>query len=681
MNDTERDLRELFETKAREAGAAPRVTPDVLRRGHRRQVGTVAVAGITALAVASAAVVSLQALNRADTDSAPGGQQGNPSFTATIQNFRITVPERWTLIDQWPLGENMVVGSSGGTSSVCVGPPVEAGSGQKSPSGTETSDCSRQQTQSSEQTSEQPTIPLGGLPMLTLSNEDPGLDGSVCNAGGTLPATSATLYIGLDFGATRTTGWENTVAAWPHPLVNVLEGDLPVEQMPCGPGGYSWFQTGGAPYIAWAGFGSEVTDADRRTLLDVFDGMQVSDAEITSPTTDVPGYVLTGGTTGSGAGWNLEAYPNDTNVDMAYTEEGGRWGGAGDFGPPLVPIQLASGHGVVFGSVTFEADRVELRPSDDSDPIQGSILVFPGSLGAPFNAFVIPSGAAGEVVAIGPDGDLGSATADGGTIAGPTIEDRHVQSDLRNAYVAAKTYYTDRSTYEGFTPRKALSIEPSLAYNAAAQAVAGEVSIRDLEADHIVLAERTESGQPFCIAEQPDGTTTYGTVDAQTAAECVGGEAAWGLDVMASHSVAPAQPVESTVALTGFWAPGNLTVGRETPNGCLSIVILIGADHVGVADCVNGPLQPDEPFAAMHATGYGDGVTVISGYVPPDADRVFFVSDDGSQFDAPVLYTVQVEPSVQFFAFPVSEEKSGKLHVEDVNGVELSLPIGLSRAR
>ena len=37
MNDTERDLRELFETKAREAGAAPRVTPEVLRRGRRRQ--------------------------------------------------------------------------------------------------------------------------------------------------------------------------------------------------------------------------------------------------------------------------------------------------------------------------------------------------------------------------------------------------------------------------------------------------------------------------------------------------------------------------------------------------------------------------------------------------------------------------------------------------------------------
>jgi hypothetical protein len=417
MNDTERELRELLQTKAREVGAAPRVTPDVLRRGRRRQVATVAVAGVTALAVAAAAVVSLQALNRADTDAVPGSAQGNPAFTATIQDFTLTVPQGWTLIDQWPIGANMAVGSSRGSSSSCVGPPVEAGTAKSSSSGTGTSDCPREQTQRPEP----PTIPEGGLPMLTLSNDDPGLGGSVCNADGTLPATSATLHIGLDYGVMSTAGWENDVPAWPHPLVNVLEGDLPAQEMPCGPGGYSWFQTGGAPYVAWAGFGSDVSDSDRQALLHVFDGIQVNNGELTSPTTDVPGYVLTGGTTDSGAGWNVEAYPNGTNVDMAYTEEGGRWGGAGDFGPPLVPIQLASGHGVVFGSVTFEADRVELRPSDDSDPIQGSILRFPGSLGAPFDGFVVPTGAGGEVVAIGPDGDLGSATVEGETAGGQAV--------------------------------------------------------------------------------------------------------------------------------------------------------------------------------------------------------------------------------------------------------------------
>ena len=674
MNDTERDLRELFETKAREAGSAPRVTPEVLRRGRRRQAGTIAVAGITALAVAAAAIVSLQALNRADTDAVPGGPQGNPSFTTTIQSFSVTVPEGWTLIDQSPLGMNMSVGSSGTFS--CVGAPIEAGSGKISSSATATSDCSRQQTQ----TSERPTIPQGGLPMLTLSNDDPGLGGSVCNAGGSLPATSASLYIALDYDVTRTAGWEN-MAASPQSLVNVLEDDLPPEQMPCGPGGYSWFKTGGAPYIAWAGFGSEVTDADREALLGAYDGMKVSNGEITSPTTDVQGYVLTGGTTGSGAGWNIEAYPNGTNVEMAYTEEGGRrWGGAGDFGPPVEPILLASGHGVVFGAVTFEAERVELRPADGSAPVPGSILQLPETLGAPFDAFVVPGGADGEVVAVGPDGDLGSAPVGNVPAPEPGLAAWQVQSDLRNAYVAAKTYYTERNTYEGFTPDVAHSIEPSLAYNTAAQAVAGEVSIRDVGADHIVFAEATDAGDVLCIAKNSAGATTYGAVDAQTADECVDGEAAWGIEAPAPGSAGPPRPLESSVDLEGFGAPATLTVGGELANGCVSIEIQIGGDRgMGVAYCVNGPMRPDEPFAAMQPAGSADGVTVVSGYVPPEADRVFLISDDGRRFDAPVLYTIQVEPRVQFFAFPVSA-KTGELHVEDVNGVELSAPVALSRA-
>src|SRR4051794_15247185 len=128
MNDTERDLRELLESKARQAGAAPRATPEVLRRGRRHQVGTVAVAGLTALAVAAAAVVSLQALHRADTGAVPGGPQGNPGFTATIQDFTLAVPQGWTLIDQTPLGMNMAIATS--SSFNCTGTPIEAGGGQ-----------------------------------------------------------------------------------------------------------------------------------------------------------------------------------------------------------------------------------------------------------------------------------------------------------------------------------------------------------------------------------------------------------------------------------------------------------------------------------------------------------------------------------------------------------------------
>lgn len=668
MNDTERDLRHLFETKAREAGAAPRATPEVLRRGRRRQAGTVAVAGITALGVAVAAIVSLQALQRADTDSVPGGPNGNPSFTATIQNLTLTVPEGWTLIDQWPLGASMTVDGPTSTSS-CVGEAVQAGNGMNAEPAPSPS-C----TTSASQTSEPPTIPGGGLPMLTLSNDDPGLGGSVCNAKGSLPATAARLYVALDYGAALTPGWERTVPAGPHPLVNVLEGDLPAEEMPCGPGGYSWFRAGGLPFIAWGGLGSEVTAADQQTMVEAFDGMEVSDAGITRPSTDLPGYVLTGGTIGD-TPWSLEATPGNDGAQMSITHLGPA---TSDDSPATFTLDgealqaaatVLGSTRISWGAVVPGAEGVEFRPEDGGDAIEGTLLRVPGSLAAPYDAFVVLHDAArqGRLVVIGPDGELGGADTVDVT---QTAEDRQVQADLRNAYVAAKTYFTNTSTYEGFTPKVALSIEPSLGYNTAPRAVPGEVSIRDFAVDHIVLAEATETGHVFCLAENSTGMITYGAVDPQTAAECTGGETAWGMDATASGSAAPPQPVESSVDLHGFPSSARLTVRRDTAaNGCLSIEIATG-DNEGAGFCSGGPMRP----VLAEMVDIGNGVAAVSGYAPPDADRVIFIADDGTQTAAPVLYTLEVEPRVQFFAFPVQAGR-GELHIEDVNGVTLIDPI------
>ena len=388
----------------------------------------------------------------------------------------------------------------------------------------------------------------------------------MCNAGGSLPASSATLYIGLDYEALRIPGvqFENEYPVDRPPLTNVLEGDVPIDQMPCGPGGYSRFQAGGVPYVAWAGFGSEVTDADEQAIVDTFNGMQVGDGDVTPASTEQPGYVLTGGTTDIGSAWTIEVSPSSRNVDMHYSEVGGSGGGgAGDFSVPDVPIEASAGHPVVFGAVTFDADRVEVRPSDGSDPIPGTILQVPASLGAPFDAFVAPNSAGGEVVAIGPDGDLGSAAAGDGTTAEPTLDDRRAQSDLRNAYVAAKTYYTDSNSFEGFTPEVAASIEPSLDWQADLT-TPGKMSIRDVGADHILLVTATPVNDAFCIAEQPDGTTTYGAIDAQNVAECVGGEVAWGQDAQPTATPTAVPDATSTVNLEGFPSPTTLTVnGNE----------------------------------------------------------------------------------------------------------------------
>lgn len=619
MNETERDLRELLESKAREAGAASPAPREVVRRGRRRQAGTVAVAGITTLAVAIAAVSGLRALDRADTDVVPGEPRGNPAFTATIQNFTLTVPQGWTLIDQVPLGMSMGAISSS-TSFNCTGQAIEVGGGQRSVTATTESGC----TSAEVQASEPPAIPLGGWPMLTLSNEDPGLDGVACDPGGSASPTSATLYIGLDFGVAGVAGWESDYPADRGPLTDVVEGDLPVDRMPCGPGSYARFQAGGQPFIVWAGFGSEVTDADRQTIVDTYAGMQVSDAELSGPADETPGYVLAGGIRDAGPDWILEAHPTEVNVDLGYREPGGRASGVADFGVPDVPIELGGANGVVFGAVTSDAERVELRPADGSEPVIGSILELPPSLQAPFDAFVMEIDASGEVVAVGSNGDLGSVPVGGGGPGppgpGPTIEDRRVQSDLRNAYVAAKTHYTDENTYEGFTPDVAASFEPSITYNTASTAVAGEVSIRDAGADRIVLAELSGSGTVLCIAEQPDGSTTYGAVDAQTAAECVGGEAAWGQDAVPTASPAfPPTSVPANSVAVGQSAGVSWSLGVDGDR-----IVLTDADGAELAQATTRP----DGAASMSAHVFGVGSeawTLVFG-VATDPDAIYGVT-------------------------------------------------------
>lgn len=107
--------------------------------------------------------------------------------------------------------------------------------------------------------------------------------------------------------------------------------------------------------------------------------------------------------------------------------------------------------------------------------------------------------------------------------------DRAAQADLRNALVAAKTHYTDGSTYAGFDPEVAKFIEPSLTWYANTSAIPGGISINLATDDDVVLSTKSESGQAFCIAEHdelPDLGTYYGRMDAIGSADamsCTGG--------------------------------------------------------------------------------------------------------------------------------------------------------------
>jgi outer membrane murein-binding lipoprotein Lpp len=109
-------------------------------------------------------------------------------------------------------------------------------------------------------------------------------------------------------------------------------------------------------------------------------------------------------------------------------------------------------------------------------------------------------------------------------------QDRDAQSALRNALVAAKTHYTDASTYGGFDPEVGAAIEPSLAWYPDIPAVPGAISINLATDDDVVLSTRSETGQVFCIAERDEGPsqgTYYGRVDGSGATDAMSCEGGW----------------------------------------------------------------------------------------------------------------------------------------------------------
>src|ERR671922_1904377 len=91
-------------------------------------------------------------------------------------------------------------------------------------------------------------------------------------------------------------------------------------------------------------------------------------------------------------------------------------------------------------------------------------------------------------------------------------QDRAAQSDLRNGYTAAKAYFTDGETYDGFTAAVALESEPSLAFVDGAPTVdTREVGIDDGTAGTTVrLLRFSQSGTAFCIQEVA-GVPGYGS--------------------------------------------------------------------------------------------------------------------------------------------------------------------------
>jgi hypothetical protein len=386
----ERELRELFREKAGEApvstlgtsGAAP---PQVLRRGRRRQVGSVLASALVAVALAVASFAGLRSLLRSDTDPFQTGRYEVFERTATIEAFTVTSPSDSYLVNQWPLSMLIAIEGSSGVSSPC---PAEL---------TDTCQTSNDQTSS--------PIPVPhGLPMLQLSNVDLGLTTNACADG--LPAGAAALYVALD--AHPQVGGD----APPIPEFPPGSGLPPEGDGPCGPGRYAQFKVNGEPLFAWIGTGSGVSDEDREAVENSYETMSaIPDWELAPPTETTPAYVIAGGTSDAGKDWRLELRPDADGVELSL-----------DAGPApdvlltdgsAAPV-IWAGTDPIFGAITQEATGVEFRPGTESvefalggSPVPGTILPTPPSMGSfGFDLFFIdpPAGygeLGGRVIALG----------------------------------------------------------------------------------------------------------------------------------------------------------------------------------------------------------------------------------------------------------------------------------------
>lgn len=414
--DIENELRELFRDKAGEAPlAAPAsAPPQVLRRGRRRQLGTVAGSLAAVVVVIAGSVAGLQRLLADGPEPLPTATYDVFERTATVEAFTVTSPSDWYLVNQWPLSMQIAVEGSGGASSTCAAVP-----------GNDVVEC--EDTPGVETRSPIP-VPQG-LPMLQLTNVDLGLDTNACED--EIPDAGAALYVALDAERAIAGVADPTIPPFPAGPGLPPEGDGP-----CGPGRYASFTVNGEPFFAWIGLGSSVTAEDRETVESAYERMSaIPDWTPQPPNQLTPGYVIAGGTSDAGDVWRLEARPG-RDVTISRVVEGSTTDFEFALGSEPVSWCCSTDHpgqadGVVFGVIQLGASGVAFQPVN-KEAIHGTIVPTPPSLGSGFDLFLVEGARGpGDVVAIG----LGTGAAvSPAPSAFPTATPRSDEVELSGAY-------------------------------------------------------------------------------------------------------------------------------------------------------------------------------------------------------------------------------------------------------
>ena len=353
---------------------------------------------------------------------------------------------------------------------------------------------------------------------------------------------------------------------------------------------------------------------------------------------------------------------------------------------PSAGITIPS-YWMVMGIATPQVARIEVRLEDGRTVVADLVPLPAGILGSN-EAFIALDLADDPSSLAPPEGTIVALDASGAELdrrdlglPGTRTGVPEAMASLRNAFVAALTYSTDGSTFVGFTPTVATSIEPSLTYNTATEAVADEISIRDVQEGGLVLVTRAKDGSVWCIAQQngPGELTTYGVVDAQTAAECVGGDAAWEASPSsATPSSSPSStglPMHAIASGTDLGETWTLSASLDDQQYCVQLETAgTGSGTCGAA-AQGGSIGPpaDKPALAMTSV-VTTGEFVVE-TVPTSVDRIEVSAPSGETFIGscadPHLIPTLMSRGVRFCVVPLAGSGDGTMRFLAADGSDV----------
>jgi len=535
MNETERELKELLERKAREAQASPLAPPGVLKRSRRRQLATAIVGGGTTIAFVLAAILGAQGLLRGGTTSQPASESARQR-TVVVAGLTVTSPSDWTLIDDWPSSLRSVTAtcSNAGT---CTAPEPDTG----------------------------PNSVPGQLPILQLTNFDPGLQRTVC--GNISWATGgAVLYIGNDF-----------ILSGPDRIGGITSNklDLSTDPVtgPCGIGYYAIVGTTG--FFAFAAFGPDASVEDQQQVLDSFNGLNPTrvPGEVGQLTT--PGYVLAGGTDERGP-WRVEIRPAQDaksgfplEMSLVRDNKGSFLVGVGPTTSDA--IQYENSDGIWFGAVPANTISLEFTPNDGGTAIPATLLDLPPTLEANALGFVlvVPGNVEGQLEGSTPTSGFAVGTA---TAVGPSPVNQPPTGGSGNSSVTAAQGLPIANGSDLGT-RWTLTVDPN-----------GKA--------HFALAPTTTNADNFMVAVTPGQEVDYAGVPAP--------EGAFIVAVASSSAGAISVHLPDGSVVDGQSYPAPKEVGRDQ---VFWVIALSGSGHGTLESESGGVITSIDWQPAVFAAG------------------------------------------------------------------------------